>query len=300
MGWDKEVSEEIRNKFINWLKSLRTIEVPRTVAPYLEDISLIVLHHFMDASNKGVAGQTVAIVAQPSGSTQLLLTSKARIAKRGLSIARQELVACQMDANLAVNVNNALKGWPIAANYCWTDSQVALCWVSRPYKNWKTFVANRVKKIKEVTEVFDLQWRHVPTQMNHADLGSRGVSQDRLEKEGWWEGPTWLRDESKWPNQDEDIGQEQDSAEEVNKEIKPQAEKLFLITDERRVIEVDRLLERKSLQGTKRVIGWVFRFCNNKAEKKGQKDIRPIEDRGGGKGKLVFDKGSPGNCEPRE
>ena len=113
----------------------------------------------MDVSSKAVSAQTIAIVMQPSGMTQALLTSKSRITKRGLSIARQELVACVKGANIAANTNKALKRWPIIENYCWADSQVALCWIERPFGGWKSFISNRVKRIEEITDEIDVEWK---------------------------------------------------------------------------------------------------------------------------------------------
>ena len=81
----------------------------------------------MDAGDKVVSAQTVAVVTQSSGVTQSVLNSKSRITKRGLTTRRQELVGCQMGANLAVNTRKALKNLPVTHNYCWTDSTVALC-----------------------------------------------------------------------------------------------------------------------------------------------------------------------------
>ncbi len=133
--------------------------------------------------------QTVAVVTQPSGVTQALLTSKSRLSKRGLSIARLELVACQMGANLAVNTNNALKRWPIIRNISWSDSQVALCWIEQPFKNWKSFVSNRVRKMQRIKENLKLEW------MNHADNGSRGATHNQLDRTNWWVGPSWLERE---------------------------------------------------------------------------------------------------------
>ena len=76
-------------------------------------MTAVILHHLMDASKKAVSAETIAIVVQPSGKTQGLLSSKARLVKRGLSMPRQELVSCQMGANLATSTNNALKGLPL-------------------------------------------------------------------------------------------------------------------------------------------------------------------------------------------
>ena len=61
-GWDKQVSEELSKKWNKWVKSLQTVKVPRSIAPYLEDVIQVSLHHFMDASDKAVSAQTVAVV----------------------------------------------------------------------------------------------------------------------------------------------------------------------------------------------------------------------------------------------
>ncbi|GFX57992.1 integrase catalytic domain-containing protein [Trichonephila clavipes] len=42
-----------------------------------------------------------------------------------------------------------------------------------PCQSFKTFVANRVAKVQELTEGF--QWNHVPSVLNPADLVSRGL-----------------------------------------------------------------------------------------------------------------------------
>ena len=150
-SWDKQVSEELSIKWNKWVKSFQKVKVLRSIAPYLEDVIQVSLHYFMDASNKAVSAQTVAIVTQSSGVTQGLLTSKSRITKRGLTTPRQELVGCQIGVNLAVNTRKALKNLPVTHNYCWTNSTVALCWVKNPSKNLKAFVSNRVRKIYEIT-----------------------------------------------------------------------------------------------------------------------------------------------------
>ena len=118
-GYDQEISEEVKEKWNRWLKGLRSVEVPRTIVPYLEDVTQIVLHHFMDASSRAISAQTVGIVTQPTGVTQELLASKSRLAKRGLSIARLGLVACQMGANMASNTNSGrTKDWGTIVLLC--------------------------------------------------------------------------------------------------------------------------------------------------------------------------------------
>jgi hypothetical protein len=111
------------------------------LAKYQEPVTSITLHAFGDASGNGVAATTYAVVSQPSGQTQGLVTAKARLAKQGLTIPRQELVAGHMAANLVTNVKEALEGFPVANSYCWLDSTVALHWI-RDEGNYKQFVQN--------------------------------------------------------------------------------------------------------------------------------------------------------------
>ena len=62
-GWDKQVSERLKNNWNKWVRNLNTFKVPRSIAPYFEDIIQVYLHHFMDASDKTVSAQTVVVVA---------------------------------------------------------------------------------------------------------------------------------------------------------------------------------------------------------------------------------------------
>ena len=126
-GWGGETSDKLKLKWIKWVCSLSTVEVPWTIAPYLEEVTAVDLHHRMDASGKALSAQTVTVVIQPTGITKGLLTAKSRTAKRGLTIPRQELAACQMGTSLAANANKALEGWPIREHNWWANSMVALC-----------------------------------------------------------------------------------------------------------------------------------------------------------------------------
>ena len=144
--------------------------MPRSLAVAGEEIREITLHAFGDASGQGLAAAVYAVVQQHSVVKQGLLAVKARIAKEGLTIPRLELVAGHMAANLLTNVRDALIGFPVKSLYAWLDSSVALHWI-RGSGEYKQFVSNRVRKIREKTEI---TWRHVPSQENPSDLASRG------------------------------------------------------------------------------------------------------------------------------
>ena len=78
-----------------------------------EQIERIELHAFGDASKNGVCATVHAVVRQPSGVSQDLVTAKARLAKQGLIIPRLELVSAHMTTNIITNVEKALEGFPV-------------------------------------------------------------------------------------------------------------------------------------------------------------------------------------------
>ncbi|GFX13607.1 integrase catalytic domain-containing protein [Trichonephila clavipes] len=66
-----------------------------------------------------------------------------------------------------------------------------MAWLNTPANRLKTFVANRVAKVQELTEGF--QWNHVPSVLNPADLVSRGLRPFDLPNfRLWWRGPQCL------------------------------------------------------------------------------------------------------------
>ena len=56
--------------------------------------------------------------------------------------------------------------------FMWTDSSIVLGWLQKSPDSLKTFVSNRVKGVLQTTK--QEHWKHVKTDENPADLGSRG------------------------------------------------------------------------------------------------------------------------------
>ena len=148
LSWDKEITDQLQQRWKRFIKSLpERIEIPRSVTPAKESVTGIDLHAFGDASGNGVSAAVYAVVEQNSGINQGILVSKSRLAKKGLSIPRQELISGQMAANLIDNVKQVLKGPPVRSCTGWLDSMLAFHWV-RGQGNYKQFVHNRVKQIQ--------------------------------------------------------------------------------------------------------------------------------------------------------
>ena len=195
LPWDGRLPRDLENKWRTWEQNLPShVGAPRSLVGYQETIEEIELHSFGDASGQGVSAVVVAVVRQASGTSQGLVTAKSRLAKKNLTIPRLELVSAHMATNLVNNVREALEGFPVKEVFGWLDSTVALHWI-RGGGEFKQFVGNRVRKIQEKDFI---QWRHIPTHENPADLGSRGGKVSDSERL-WWYGPEWLKTRENWP-----------------------------------------------------------------------------------------------------
>ena len=121
--------------------------LPQAIPIKLESVSAIDLHVFGNAS---ILTNSVdfAVVYQPSIANKGLLLSKSWMVKKDVTIPRLELVSAHMDSILVSNVLSALKTENIRSLVEMTDSIVVICRLSQS-ESYKSFVANRVRKIKE-------------------------------------------------------------------------------------------------------------------------------------------------------
>ena len=81
----------------------------------------------------------------------------------------------------------------------WVDSLNVVFWIQGQSRDYKPFVSHRIGEIPEHSNPD--QWRYVPTKLNPADHGTRGLTVSELaECEPWWNGPKFLLyPESEWP-----------------------------------------------------------------------------------------------------
>ncbi|GFX61194.1 DUF5641 domain-containing protein [Trichonephila clavipes] len=144
----------------------------------------------------------------------ILVQAKARVAPlKPLSIVpRLELMACCIGSRLANSVVNALNLPNLRITF-WSDSTTALWWIKEK-GSWSVFVEDRVKEIRQLTRGH--LWKHVPGNLNIADLLSRSCSPRQMLISRWWEGPLWLRESPEyWP-----LGETHGESEEVELERK--------------------------------------------------------------------------------
>ncbi|XP_055585541.1 uncharacterized protein LOC129738386 [Uranotaenia lowii] len=201
LDWDDEVPLELQNSWTRYLEELPFLSNLRIDRHAFFDQN-IELHSFADASETAYGACVYGRSIGPNGEVKVsLLAAKSRVAPlQKRSIPRLELCAAYDAAKLHKKVHDALK-LNISSSRFWSDSMVVLHWIRSPASNWKTFIANRVAEIQQLSH--GSNWYHVPGSSNPADLVSRGVSVDQLlSSDLWTKGPSWLQQgEENWPSQ---------------------------------------------------------------------------------------------------
>ena len=93
-----------------------------------------------------------------------------------MSIPRLEMIAVHMAYNLPASIKSALTNYNIRDIHGWTDSTFVLHWL-KGKGDYKQFISNRINKINAKAYI---NWRHVPSNQNPEDIGSRGVYRDQI------------------------------------------------------------------------------------------------------------------------
>ncbi|GFT03027.1 putative RNA-directed DNA polymerase from transposon X-element [Trichonephila clavipes] len=196
LKWDDPLPESIQKIFRKWrdeIVYLEKVNIPR----YVEINENAELHLFVDACKSSYGACVYIRTVTPLGVKIRLIRAKSRVAPlKTMTISRLELMACCIGARLVHSVYAALD-IPDLKIIAWSDSMVALWWLKN-HGDWSVFVANRVNEINSL--VPSQFWRHVPGELNPADLLSRGISPRLFSDSLWWEGPSWLLEPpSNWP-----------------------------------------------------------------------------------------------------
>jgi hypothetical protein len=221
LGWDDGIPESFSLQWQQWLKEMFNLEglisIPRHLK--LDQAKGVCLHVFVDASTDIFAAvaylvvKTEEVVGVESmgvlskgvkDEKQLVRTSfitaaKARVTPtKTESISRLELAACVIGVRLGHTVAKCYDLDP-EDNLYWTDSMNCMFWLNTPANTLKTFVAHRVGEIQNHSKVEN--WRHVPTEINPADIPTRKPSVEELAaNRAWWKGPEFLtKEEEEWP-----------------------------------------------------------------------------------------------------
>lgn len=201
VGWDDVLPDNLIAKWRKWiseLPELSNVTIPRCLRQ--PSPSQTCLHVFSDASKEAYASVAYLVCRYPDNTaSSRLVASKSRVAPtKVVTIPRLELMGAVLSTRLAKNIAKTLT---VDRTIFWSDSTNVLHWIRNQSREFKPFVANRVGEIHRSTN--PEQWRHIPGELNPADLPTRGLSaKDLANSKFWMEGPELVKaDESTWPPQ---------------------------------------------------------------------------------------------------
>jgi hypothetical protein len=265
LDWDDKISQQDSTTWkrcLTELKKLQGMKIRRCFRPL--DFGIPVkfeLHCFSDASLRGFGAVAYIRMTNVKGQVSCsLVLGKSRLAPlKCQSIPRLELSAAVVACRLGAMVQNELECKFESVMY-WTDSTVVLGYLNNQSTRYKTFVANRVSSIHELSTVS--QWRHVPSKLNPADLASRGISaSDSSSLKFWAQGPEFLySNPSEWPK---NVNVNEISVNTSDVEMRKQT---YCTTVKTNALG-DLMSKYSSFHKLKRVVAWFLRYkayCRNK------------------------------------
>ncbi|GFU46967.1 integrase catalytic domain-containing protein [Trichonephila clavipes] len=153
LGWSDELpfqEEKEWRRFIDSLEAVNNISIDRCIV--IHRAERIELHAFSDASEKAY-GSSIYLksISALEEVKVCLVTSKSRVSPlKQISIPRLELCGAVLAAKLMKKVKEALN-LQITAVHFWSDSTIVISWIHRESRELKTFLANRVSKIHQLS-----------------------------------------------------------------------------------------------------------------------------------------------------
>jgi len=266
--WDQELSEDLFDRWKNWLLELTkipSVEIPRCYSRNSSNSEENQLHILCDASEKAFSAIAFLRVKADNDNYKVnIVCAKTRVAPlKPISIPRLELQAALMGARLAKVIKDELE-LKINRTVYWTDSSTVLRWLRNDARRFKQFVSHRLGEILESSDVNE--WRWIPTAVNVADDATRDIEESDISKESrWFRGPAFLKqEECEWPMERNEVFPEvkgEDLEEKVN--ILMVQEQTEIVPDIRRFSRYWPLI---------RVTAWARRFISNFKLKKGKKN----------------------------
>lgn len=235
-----------------------TFSISRSFAPKdFGKVTVAQLHHFCDASEVGYGWVSYLRLLSNQDVSVAFVMGKARVAPlKQITIPRLELAA----AVLAVRMDKMLKAEldMKLESVFWSDSMTVLQYIANRTKRFKTYVANRISIIHELSKVE--QWRHVSSKLNPADVASRGLRADGFLSSGEWiKGPQFLfKRPSHWPGKVnmQDMEEALGDDPEVKSEIP-----VYAVVMEQKECPINKLLNYFSRwTDLRRAVAWILKL----------------------------------------
>jgi len=193
LNWDESLPIQLHTQWCRWyngISQLNHLEISRRILR--NDPVRTELHGFCDASERAYGA---CIYLRSTDQTQRhhvkLLCAKSRVAPlKTVTLPRLELCGALLLSQLYQRISEALN-INFDQIYFWCDSTIVLSWIAGDPSRWSTFVANRTAEVQKLSEKGE--WQHVRSELNPADVLSRGIDPDELRGHRlWWNGPKFL------------------------------------------------------------------------------------------------------------
>ena len=204
LDWDDAAPDDLKKQWLDWIDEMpllkdqqirRCLKPPQASGTFTTE-----LHYFSDASESAYGAVCYVKLSFEDGTNQVsFLIGKSRLAPiKLITIPRLELSAAVLSFRLHEIVLRELE-YSVSRVFFWSDSMTVLQYIRNTTSRFKTFVANRLAIIQELTSVND--WRHIEGKLNPADLASRGFMPSEQEQlNAWLEGPMFLKS-SEYPEE---------------------------------------------------------------------------------------------------
>ena len=247
--------------FLALLSNIGTLKLQRFV--FATDFVSVQLCGFSDSSDEVYCAVVYLRFVSGGGVSVNFVGGKTRIAPlKRLGTPRLELLGCLLLSDLLSQCRSAFQGRvDISDTLCWSDSEIALCWIKGKEKDWKPWVENRAVKVRKVVDRD--KWFHVKSEENPSDFPTRPFE---TYSEMWEKGPSFLLNSSL--NSEPFEFHNQAVLVEVMKEKrKSDLETLTLATvvenkSNNSLFNVVDITRFGSLKKFISVVGYVFRFIN--------------------------------------
>ncbi|XP_064551498.1 uncharacterized protein LOC135437490 [Drosophila montana] len=198
LDWDESLPVHLSTAWVNFCADFEYTQQFQYPRRALSSDSTVEIHGFCDASLSAY-GVCVYTVSKCHGNTSVrLLCSKSRVAPvKTITVPKLELCGAALLAQLLSEICQ-MKVFD-CRYYCWSDSAVTLAWIRNDASKFNVFVANRVAAIQELTT--GMEWHYIPTELNPADIISRGALPSELFRSPLWaNGPSFLsKGKEEWP-----------------------------------------------------------------------------------------------------
>lgn len=254
ISWDDPLTdqeEKIWRKWLEEIKSIENIKVPRQYVAKKKHHLNTELHIFSDASPAAYGSAAYMVISYENGDKDtVLILAKSKVSPmKEISLAKLELLGATLSARMWNYIKSNLKQEINLVKF-WTDATIVLNWI-RKERRREAFVEHRLKEIRNLSA--ESQWGYVSSNENPADFLTRGVTVEQLSSaEIWWKGPEWLQSQGS-PSYKEPGGNEE--AREVEILVEYTTEQVA-----KRGIEIEKFGNYSKML---RVTAWMFRFYSN-------------------------------------